>query len=722
MWSAYFWSIQDLNMSAPLINWREMPFVRITLPLAVGILSAVLAPGNGAVEFGVGLLTLLAGMGLAGMGAQRIAFQRRWVFGVLLSLCLIGIGRLLMVWADERQAKDHFSPQLLEKNTVSAEIIQIQPRSERLRLQLKVLAIGEGPLDLKPARGHLLAYLHTDASAGAINIGDRLLFKAAIQPAPGPKNPKAFDYRRYLHFKNLHYQCFVGEGEWRLAKRAEGWSLVRQTAAARQYCIGVLRRHLPSPNEFGVATALVLGYRDETPETLRDAYAATGATHVLAVSGLHVGIVQMVIAFFLRFWGGKGREHRVSKMCITLAGVWGFALLTGAPSSALRAAAMFSFLTIGQHMKRTVNTYNTIAASAFFLLCLNPRLLFDVGFQLSYLAVLGIVFFHPRIYRLWYIENRIGDYIWQLAALSLAATLTTFPLSLLYFHQFPVYFWLSGLIAVPLAGVILGLGMLLFAVQAIPWVGLAAGKALYAVIWFMNACIFAIQQLPGSRISGIWVGAPTALLLYGVIIAVAVAVSSRKFRWILVALSLGVLVAGVHLYEAWKAHQRREIVLYHTRRQTVIDCFDGRQVFTLTGSPVTEGEQRFALQNYRWYCRSREQGAWLLNESPPQHDRWLYRNGLLRFHHVRMAIVNRPLPGGRPGKVTTDYLLIRDNPRFSLKELVSGWDISSGLVLIDASNSPRRAGRWLAECESLGLSCYDVESKGAWVLDIKQKH
>ncbi|MBX2929856.1 MAG: ComEC/Rec2 family competence protein [Saprospiraceae bacterium] len=352
------------------------------------------------------------------------------------------------------------------------------------------------------------------------------------------------------------------------------------------------------------------------------------------------------------------------------------------------------------------------------MLCLQPGFLFDVGFQLSYLAVIGIVYFHPKIYALWYIENRIGDYLWQLTALSLAATLTTFPLSLLYFHQFPAYFWLSGLVAVPAAALILGGGLLLLAVHSVPLLGMLVGKLLYGVIWLMNASIFLIQQLPGSRISGIWIGAGTAVLLYAVLAAAALAISSRRFRWVLVALAGGVLIGAVGLWEQWKAHQRQEIVLYHTRRQTAIDFFDGKRVFTLSGNTLTEEDHTFALQNYRWYARSRPQGAWLLHESPAPADRWFYRNGLARFHDVRLAVMNRPLPANQ--SVTADYLLIRDNPRQSMEELTAGWTISSRMVLFDASNSRRRASRWMAECESLGLNCYDVEQNGAFVLNLRK--
>lgn len=706
-------------METKLLNWREIPMVRLCAALMVGILAGSWQPAQGEVMWGVAALGVLGLVGMTVLGARRQAYDQRWIFGALLYMSLSVLGYTLVWMSDERNVENHFSGRLLDENVVAVEVEQIQLRGERFRITTKMAAIGSKAEDLRPAGGRLMLYLPVTAESEKIGPGSHLVFKAAITQIQPPLNPKAFDYARYQHYKNIHHQAFVAEDAWHLSARPASFSLSKYTDQARRYCLAVLRKHLPTPNEFGAAAPLILGYRDETPDALRDAYSATGATHVLAVSGLHVGIVQMVISFLLQFWGRKSGRHRIPKMLITIIGVWAFALITGGAGSALRAATMFSFLTVGQAMRQTANTYNTMAASLFLLLSINPLLLFDLGVQLSYLAVLGIVFFHPRIYRLWYIENKAGDYLWQLTALSLAATLTTLPLSLLYFHQFPVYFWLSGLVAVPLSGFILGGGLLLFAVQGIPVLGFVVGKALYALIWLMNASIFLIQQIPGSRISGIWISVGVAVLLYGVIISVAGGLVTKKFRWILAALTLGVLAAGINAVESWQAHQRKDIVLYHTRRQTVIDCFDGTQLFSLSANPVTEEEERFALQNYRWYCRSRTSGAWLLTDEPPAAGQWWYRNGLLRFDDVRLAVVSEPqLPLSE--KIQTDYLLLRGRPYASLEELTAAWDIQSRTILLDGSLSPRQVTRLMEEGRELGYQCHDVSTQGAWTLNLRK--
>lgn len=706
-------------MKTKLLNWREIPMVRLCAALIAGIVAGACWPTQGAGWWGAAALGIIGLAGMLVIGGRRQAYDHRWVFGALTYLSLSALGYVLVGLADERKVDNHFSHHILMENTVAAEVKQIQLRNERFRMTVQVHAVSGGSNELHPARGRLMIYVPVTTESERVVPGNHLVFKTAITPIQAPLNPKAFNYARYQHYKNIHYQAFVGDAAWRLSAQPASFSLSTYTDEARRYCLAVLRKHLPTPNEFGVASPLILGYRDETPGAISDAYSSTGATHVLSVSGLHVGIVQMVISFLLQLWGRKSGRHRIPKMLITIFFVWAFALITGGAGSALRAATMFSFLTVGQALRQTANTYNTMAASLFFLLCINPLFLFDLGLQLSYLAVLGIVFFYPRFYRLWYIENKAGDYFWQLTALSLAATLTTLPLSLLYFHQFPVYFWLSGLVAVPLSGFILGGGLLLFVVQGIPVLGFVVGKALYALVWLMNASIFLIQQIPGSRISGIWISVAVAVLLYSVIISVAGGLVTQKFRWILAALSLGVLAAGINAVESWQSHQRKEIVLYHTRRQTVIDCFDGTQLYSLSANPVTEEEERFALQNYRWHCRSTTTGAWLLADEPPTAERWWYRNGLLRFGNIRLAVVSEPQPP-LSEKIRTDYLLLRGRPYASLEELTAAWNIQSQTILLDASLSPRQVTRLMEEGHELGYQFHDVSTQGAWVLNLRK--
>ncbi|MGB1218008.1 MAG: ComEC/Rec2 family competence protein, partial [Saprospiraceae bacterium] len=303
--------------------------------------------------------------------------------------------------------------------------------------------------------GQILFYFPSDSLSEEINYGDELFIQTRINKPNKNLNPKGFDYKKYLHFQNVHYTGRVVKNNWQIVNKYEKENLYSFSHRTRKKGLDLLRKHLPSENEFAVGSALILGDKKEMTEEVQNAYAETGATHVLAVSGLHVGIVYAIITFIFGFIKSRKKGFNAFRLILSLILIWSFALITGFSPSVIRAATMFSFLTIGDLFTREKNIYNTLAGSAFIILLVNPYLLFSIGFQLSYLAVISIIFFQPLIYKSWYVENKFGKFIWGLISVSLAAQIMTLPISLYYFHQFPTYFILSGLVVIPAAGIIM---------------------------------------------------------------------------------------------------------------------------------------------------------------------------------------------------------------------------------------------------------------------------
>jgi competence protein ComEC len=691
-------------LTKPQINWREAPMVRLLIPLCAGICIAAVLPQ----ELNFPTRWLLPAIALLLFYEQRVPWPRRWIFGLLLNLTMAGFGVLIGTAADQRKSPDHFAQQITDHNLVMGEISRLQLRGNKMRAFIKVKRIGPDTTQLFPARGQLLVYLPDTHGYHAMASGDQLVLKGKIIPTTPALNPKAFDYARYLHYKNIHYQCFVYTGQWTRIPRKGAFAYLPEQA--RRYGIQVLRHYLPNPPEFGVATALLLGYRDETPEEIKHAYSATGATHVLAVSGLHVGIVQLVLSFLLRFL----KSNNALRIFLTISGVWAFTLITGGAGSTMRAATMFSFMTIGKGLNRYANTYNTLAASAFVLLCYQPGLLHDMGFQLSYLAVVGIVYFHPKIHRSLTFRHKITAYVWELTALSIAATLTTIPISLFYFHQFPVWFWLSSLIAVPMAGLILSSGLLLFALHStLPAAASWLGYALSGMIWLMNKAVLLIEQIPNSLITGIWISPLSTLLMYLVLLTLALAITLQNTRWLLVAGMLCLCINISRAMEDWQHIRRREIVIYHARKESILDIIDAKAVYTLSSS----ARNPFIQDNYHGFCRVKPFGEWLFGDTIPLHKHWYFSDGILHVFHTKLAIVQQ-IRESRDTSAHTDYLLIRGNPRGTLRALTQGWTIASGMVILDGSNHPRNISRWLAEAQALGLQCHDTSTKGAWILNI----
>ncbi len=701
-----------------MFNWRELPFVRLLLALVAGILTSFYFnfdhPGFIAV-------TLFLLMPVWLFKKMRGNFKTRWLFGAVGYIVLFWVGYHSAYLHDDRNSPGHFGHHISEKENILLGEVNDAPikKGKWVRVKISVKKHGTATDSLRDCDGNLLAYFSRDAASEAIEYGDILCFQARPTELDAPKNPHSFDYKRYLHFQNIHYQAFARQGQWRVLEKGKGNAVFSMAIALQERFLNTLRKHLTTEKELAVGSALILGYRDEIPEEVQTAYSQTGAMHVLAVSGLHVGIVFLLIDFFLKKIKNKARAWRIAKVLIVLAVIWAFALVTGASPSVMRAAVMFSFLNVGLAFKRFSNIYNTLAASAFFMLVYDPHLIASVGFQLSYLAVFGIVYFQPKIAGLWKAKTKFGNYIWQLACVSLAAQIMTLPLAFYYFNQLPVYFWLTGLIMVPLAGFELGAGLALLLFEAIsPPLAVWVGKLLYGMLWLGNECVFLIQQLPAAVIEGIWLAGAVALVLYLAITSTMMAISSRKYRWIIMGLGAFMFVSLNFAFTGIKHRQSRQMVVYSIYKHSAIDFFDGKKVYSLTDQNMDVKSHGFATQGHRYAMGGKNtEDIFLEGTGAKTFGCFFYENGFVQFHHLKLAIFDGTSDLNGRTKMEVDYLLLRNSPKIVVDELVHVFDFEK--IIFDASNKKWQVEKWKKQCLALGVTFYDVNEAGAFVLDLE---
>jgi competence protein ComEC len=700
-----------------MINWRETPFVRLLLPFVAGIALALQLDDTHLASPWlpvVLLLFLFVAIRIKGW------YRQRWIAGTGMSLFLALASYQLTWHHNELHRAGHFSRLGLSgESYAEGEVVEVPVhREDWVKIELRTHLAGQQKQGLNACTGNLLLYVARDSAAETIRYGDVLGFHGRLNAVEPAKNPHAFDYRQYLHFKNIHHQVFVREGKWELRERGQGNLFFRTATILRDRFLAVLQKYQPTLNEYAVGSALVLGYRDAIPEEVNTAYAQTGAVHVLAVSGLHVGIVFIILQFLLGKIKWQGKAWQVGRVLLILAGIWAFALVTGASPSVMRAAVMFSFLNVGQTLHRFANVYNTLAASAFCLLLYNPYWLASVSFQLSYLAVLGIVFFESKFRALWSPADKRVNNAWRLVCVSLGAQLMTLPLTLLYFQQFPTYFWLSSLVLVPLSGVVLGAGLGLLVLDAtLPFLAVLLGKFLWGLLWFCNQSIFVIQQLPGAVVAGIWTGTAGAVLLYLALGSSMLAIRSRKFRWVLVSLSLLVLVSANYAFTEYRHFGKRQIVVYHVYKHTALDFLDRRKAISLTGNDLREKPLSFAAQNHRNACGIDEVETILLEDEAEHHTgQFFYKKGFVQFYQTRLAVVRRPIRAPEGSKIKVDYLVVRGSPNARLDMLTDAFEFKQ--IIFDASNKKWQVEKWLRECDSAGFDCYDVGTQGAWVLEL----
>ncbi len=703
-----------------MLNWREIPFVRLLLSFAVGILLAIQfnlpIPGLPVAFFALVALQFFS-------KKLRGLYRYRWMPGLLLSSSLVLLGYGITLQHHELNHAHHFSKvNPPEAGTVLVgEVSDAPVRKEKwVKIELSVNATGPDANKMVPASGNLLLYLQRDSAAELLAYGDQLVLQGKAAPVEPPANPNAFDYGRYLHFQNIHYQAFVKNGNWGLVKKCDDFSAYGTAISLQNRFTETLRKHLKTENEFAVGAALIFGYRSEVPEEVLTAYSQTGAIHILAVSGMHVGILYLILNFFLKQVKTRHRYWRWAKAGILLAVIWSFALVAGASPSVFRSTTMFSFVVLADALGSNKNFYNTLTVSAFCLLFYDPYWLLSVSFQLSYLAILGIVYFQPKIAGLWVIENKAGNYLWELTSVSLAAQLMTLPFTLLYFHQFPTYFWLSSLVLVPLAGFEMGLGLLLLVLDQFWSMGAnAVGWLLWALLKFGNESVLFIRHLPAALVNGIWMGGISALLLYLSLGSLMAAISFRKFRWALAALTLLTVVGVSFAFSEFRHHENRQFTIYSVYKHTAIDFFDGEKAWSLIDSALEAKPLKYAAEGNRFANGVNSVETIHLDDSTAafSSDHFFYENGLAQFYDKRLYVVSGPVAYEGEEKVKLDFLLLRNTPKIKLEELLQIFDFQ--LLVFDASNKRWRVDDWKAECDSLGVNYYDLDVEGALVVDFR---
>ena len=705
------------------MTWHQAPFLRLLLPLLVGIIAAFYLPIPLLGQFSPVITCLLLPFGIYFAWKQKLSVPSVRMGAALMTVTLVFLGYSLCYWQDQRHYEQHIENKIsIDKKQTYLARIAAPPKLKQttLQAQVQLLALIDSNGVETSVEGKIMASFKLDTFSMQLTYGDGILLQANLKAIGAADNPHGFDAGAYYRLQNIYHQCYLGENQWAAMPALNGgFYLQKALWQWRQYLIAILARELGAyPNELAVASALILGDRQSLSADLKNAYADTGATHVLAVSGLHVGLISVGLALLLGLFRRKknGTRKTMGEVLFLLLGIWFFALLTGASPSVMRAATMFSLITIADALDRRSSIYNTLAGSAFLLLCLQPTILWDIGFQLSYLAVLGIVYLHPLIYKKLYIANKLGDYIWNLTAVSLAAQIATLPISLFYFHQFPIYFWLSGLLVIPLATIIMFLGVLLLLLSGIPALASIVATMLYWALALMNAGVFMIQQLPGSVWDGFWLEAWEMWLCYAILILIIASIVTRKLKWITVASAFTLVLLASGLLKTISNTKQSKIFVYKVYKGTAIDFVSGRKAYTWVDSLHNNPRQlQYIHQNNLWSLGVLDNQVFTLQkDSVHTEDLYWTAKGFGQFTNTKIACLspdfiaqqlaaNQPLP--------IDYLLLTSNAKIKdLAQLELLFDYKT--LVFDASNSPYRLALWRRQCLEEGIPFVDCSGSG----------
>lgn len=539
---------------------------KLLLPLILGVILGFYTSFK--MEF-IWLLFLLFPLIIVGILGKNKNYHR--VFGLGSTVFFFCLGVYLVKINTSIYHEAYFIHSTSDENDIFQVQLMEEPevKENSIKCFANVLAVNQ-----KATIGTTLIYFKKSPKTQTLQYGDVICLQTKFTEIKSTGNPNEFNYSNYLNKKDIYHQAYVRDSALILVKN-EGSSFVKWLNNSRNFLINLLDKSGLKNENLSVAKALILGEKSGLDRETMNAYSASGTMHVLAVSGLHVGIVMLLLSFILKPLKNipKGRLIYV---ILSVVFIWLYALLTGLCPSVMRATFMFTFVILGKEMERDTSVYQSIMVSAFLLILMDPMVIFDVGFQLSYLAVIGIVFFQPKIYKLYFSKYYLVDKIWQITSVSIAAQLATVSLGLFYFHQFPNLFLISNLIAIPISFVILMIGLIYLAVNWIPLLNELCFYLLDFSLTILNKSVQWIEQIPYSIYSGVWIHWYEAIWHYLIIIVISLMFIYRKAKFLISSMVMVIVLLCFNIYEKIQFQHSNQLVVYNIDDAIAIDVFEGQ--------------------------------------------------------------------------------------------------------------------------------------------------
>ena len=704
--------------------FSEVPFLRLILPFSLGILLGFATQLERNFLIVVFLFLLMA------IGADLIfkfssKFSREWIYGILLQLILFVSGIIVV---DLRRSASDYREHLNGKNLIIADLVEFPEEKPNTYKAIARVRAVKNRGNWKQTGGRCLIYFRKDDSSAKLIPGDRVVFISGFNEIPFNGNPYEFNYKKHMHRHGVFKQIFLETESWEKIGENKGSPLLLVAVKMQNHLFQKYREYGMKDDVLEVAGALTLGLREKLGDEIKQSYRVSGAVHILAISGLHIGILYIVLFYSLSFLKRR-RWGKIVFVLVIMTALWFFALLTGLSPSVLRASTMFSFVLIGQTLSRYSNVYNSLAISAFILLFINPLLIFNVGFQLSYCAVLGIVILQPRLHNLMRSRLWLVDKISGLVAVSIAAQLATFPLSLYYFHQFPVYFWLTNIIVIPLTTLILYFGFLFFLFSFQPLVAGFIGKAQTLLISGMNISVGAIREFPLSIIDGINISEAESLILYCIVIFTCLLFIRKKSAFFLPVLGSILLFLSINLYQLNGVLRQKSAILYNIEGVTAINFIDGRTSYMVFNAGEKNMENQLDYYTENHMIASGIKKAVMFSLASVSEGRTVFQDNSLFLHKGFISYNNLHFfiyfdsfqdAFNDSKKVNVDYLIYSNPEGMNVSNLKEGIVFNE---LIISPIMPEWKARLLKEeCDRNNISCYLVRNDGPRVFDFKKQN
>ncbi len=608
------------------------------------------------------------------------------------------VGVLITNLHNEKNNRTHYTHQL------SQEKVALKTIGFRVREVLKpgvyyekyVIDLLE--VDAEKVSGKTLLNIQKDSLRNTLKVDDVYILKTEFKDLIHPLNPNQFDYKTYLEKKYIYHQIFTPK-ESLFKIKANKLTLFGISNNIRHHINEKLKLYSFKHDELAIINALLLGQRQDISEEVYTSYTNAGAIHILAISGLHIGIILLLLQYILKPIE-RVKYGVLIKTILLVIILWSFAIVAGLSASVTRAVTMFSIVAIAMNLKRPTNIYNTLAISMLVILLFKPMFLFDVGFQLSYLAVFSIVAIDPLLYKLWKPKYWIFDKLWHTLTVTVSAQFGIIPLSLFYFHQFPSLFFLSNLVIIPLLGIILGYGIFLILLAVLNLLPQFVATLYGYIISLMNSFVGWISKQESFLFNDIPFSILYVLVSYIFIIALIRLYIKTNYASIKLFL-IGILMCQLAIIYTSYKEPVNEFIVFHKSRHSLLGNTTNNKIAIASDIDSIIYAKNKIIKDYvvgnhiKTIEKGTFQSVYILNNKK-----------LLVIDSLAIYNIKSFQP---------DFVLLRQSPKINLNRLIDS--IDPKYIIADGSNYKSYIEQWETICKKRKLPFYQTSKKGAFVIE-----
>ena len=674
----------------------QFPLARITICFVLGILSVYYLKIQPELVLGLFLFSVFI-FSICFFWVKN-KFRATLTFGLTVYLLSFAIGMTTQIVHTDLYQKTNYTHQNIVFEKPQTLTLSIREKLKSTAFSDRYIALIN-TINASKYSGKILLNIRKDSLDHPFEIGIQMQIKSLLYKNTSPKNPSQFDYGKYLENKQIYAQAYVSTDEIRISNRIEK-DIWYYTARLRTKIITNLEKQGFHKKELNVAIALILGQQQDIASDIIQDYQYAGAVHILSVSGLHIGFILLFVTFILKPIPNT-KKGSFFKLAVLLASLSLFGILAGLAPSVIRSVTMFSFVAIGNHLRRSVNIYHTLLVSILLILLVQPFFLFDVGFQLSYIALFFIIWFQPLLATIWKPKSKVVQYIWGILTVSFAAQIGTLPLSIYYFHQFPGLFFITNLIIIPLMGIIMSLGVLVMVLAAVNTAPFLMTKILEWCIFYLNKIVHAIASVEPFIIRDIAFNSYLLMSSYILILTAIIWFKKPSFnRLITVMLSI-ILFQISNLKKEWNNQSEQEWIVYNTKKNTLITERKGKVITLYTNdNPLRPTTKNNLINSY------------LTANFASIKSRKKVPN--IAFFKGEKILILDSL-GLYPKNINPTILVLTQSPKINLERMLQ--NMNPKIVVADASNYKTIQKLWEKSCEKQKIPFHATAEKGFYSLN-----